>query len=35
VRAIPRRPLTIQSDRLRRQKSEIKGFGVFVATNCD
>ena len=35
VRPTTLRPLTIQRDRLRRQKSEIKGFDVFVATDCD
>jgi hypothetical protein len=35
VRPMPRRPLTTQYYRLRRQKNENKGFDVFVATDCD
>ncbi len=35
VRPMTRRPLTIKSDRVRHQKSEFKGFGVFIATDCD
>ena len=35
ARQTTQRPVTIQHDRLRRQKSKINEFGVLSATDCD